>query len=476
MLAESRIQPVVLILDDLHWADAASLLLVDFLLRRMPAGALAIIGAYRDTARTGLPVPVTAPVLRLGGLGVDAVAGLVARTSGREIDPAAAAELRGRTGGNPFFVQQVAWLPPAEAVPPGVGAVLAERFADLPPATVDTLGAAAAIASVIRPAVLAAVTGQTSQAVADALAPARARILVADQSGRAEEAGRADQAFAHDLLREYAYEQVSVADRPGLHRRIAEALETLRREGGEVEPAEIAEHHVAADPASALAYEWSVAAARDASRRLAYEQAVRHWQHAVAGSGEHRSATLLELAEAARRAGDPSLATRTYERAAELARRDGDGDGLGRVALGMHAVGRRTFRRQRDLVVRHDGALSHDGAIGAAAAPDGQPGPGAGLARCRPGPGPVLAEAESQPPGSTEPAAPDRADPRARGRRPTDRGPATRALLEPTQPRTRRGRGTTHRGPGNAGRVSAGPAPRLRRAGRHPGRVGGPLC
>src|SRR5206468_7336992 len=70
LLAESRIQPLLVLLDDLQWADQPSQLLLDFLARRLPAGAAAVVGAYRDTEPTS--GPASGPAL----------ASLAARTTG----------------------------------------------------------------------------------------------------------------------------------------------------------------------------------------------------------------------------------------------------------------------------------------------------------------------------------------------------------------------------------------------------------
>jgi hypothetical protein len=346
LLAESRMQPVVLVLDDLHWADGASLRLLEFAVRRSPAGALGVLGAFRDTEPSpGLAeLAATVPVQRLAGLSPSAVGELAARGTGRDLSAEAAAELHRRTGGNPFLVQQVAWLPAGTT--PAVDAVLAERFAGLPPATLATVSATAAIAGPVRPELLTAAFGTDAAALEPALA---ARILIREADGLR---------FAHDLLREYAYERVPAAERATRHAQIAQALQIGFERGEEVEPAEIADHYVRADPAGALAHRWSVVAAEDAGRRLAYEQAAWHWEQAVPGAGADRLATLLSLGEAGRRAGLTAVATRAYRRAADLARRDGDADGLGRAALGLHAVGRRTFADHADLVALHDEALS----------------------------------------------------------------------------------------------------------------------
>ena len=115
LLAESRIQPLLLLLDDLQWADQPSQLLLDFLARRLPAGAIAVVGSYRDTEPGPGPAPGPvlaalagrATVLPLTGLGPDAVGALVAGVVGEQRAAEVAAGVHRRTGGNPFFVQQV---------------------------------------------------------------------------------------------------------------------------------------------------------------------------------------------------------------------------------------------------------------------------------------------------------------------------------------------------------------------------------
>ena len=155
LLAESRIQPLLLLLDDLQWADQPSQLLLDFLARRLPAGAVAVVGSYRDTE----PIPGSAPgpalaalagratVLPLTGLGPDAVGALVASVVGEQRAAEVAAGVHRRTGGNPFFVQQVSWLLSSgqDGIPPGVHEALELRFAALPAAVAATLRTAAVI-------------------------------------------------------------------------------------------------------------------------------------------------------------------------------------------------------------------------------------------------------------------------------------------------------------------------------------------
>src|SRR4029077_6145197 len=94
------------------------------------------------------------------------------------------------------------------------------------------------------------------------------------------------------------------------------------------------------------AWEYSVAAAREAAARLAYEEAVRHWEHAAAAAGARPAdptGALLELADARRRAGQGQAAGQAYLRAAELARNAQDPAALARAALRLHALRDRTL-------------------------------------------------------------------------------------------------------------------------------------
>src|SRR5689334_6257189 len=353
LLAESRIQPLLLLLDDLQWADQPSQLLLDFLARRLPAGAVAVVGSYRDTEPASGPalaaLAARTTVLPLTGLGPDAVGDLVAEAVGEQRAAEVAAGVHRRTGGNPFFVQQVSWLLRSgqEGIPPGVHEAMELRFAGLPGAAAAALRTAAVIGQRFSADLVALVSGPPSGSpsgppsgtVAEALAAAvRARVVSRDGTGTYR--------FAHDLFREYAYDQLSAAERAGLHRRIGQALEASRAAGGEVALAELARHFVLADPVSAQAWEYSVAAAREAAARLAYEEAVRHWEHAAAAADARaadRTGALLELADARRRAGQGQAAGQAYLRAAELARNAQDPAALARAALGLHAIGTRTW-------------------------------------------------------------------------------------------------------------------------------------
>ena len=360
LLAESRIQPLLILLDDLQWADEPSVLLLDFLARRIPAGSASVVGAYRDVApaagQTLAALAARSAALPLAGLPVRAVTELVARVAGEREATSLGIEVHRRTGGNPFFVQQVSWLLKSGrgGLPPGVRQVLGQRFADLPEGCVAALSAAAVAGQRFTPDLVAQAAGETPAEVTSVLTDAvDARVLIRDPPDGYR--------FAHDLFREYALQRLAVEAEARLHARIGVALEAERARGGDISLSELAAHFVQADPGSSRARQYSAAAAGEATGRLAYEEAVRHWERALAAVGEAREdrvETLLQLAGARFRAGTGQAAGEAFLQAAELARRDRNGPALARAALGLHAIGSRAWWPPDELVTVLSEALA----------------------------------------------------------------------------------------------------------------------
>ncbi len=158
LVAVSQRRPVVVVLDDLHWADPASLRLLGFAAQHTWFERLLLIGTYRDAeVEAGehplrpllMPLVAKATTITLTGLARDEVAALIARTAGREPDGDLVDEVHRRTGGNPFFIEQTARLWHADdaagTIAPGVREAVRRRLAQLPPAVVEALTVAAVL-------------------------------------------------------------------------------------------------------------------------------------------------------------------------------------------------------------------------------------------------------------------------------------------------------------------------------------------
>ncbi len=335
--------PVVVLLDDLQWADGPSVRLLDFLARRLVTAPLLLLGAYRDAeaGETLRELAGTASVLPLSGLDVDGVAALMARVAGPVPDPELARDVHRRCAGNPLFVRELTrlmaarggWSAAAVPVPDGIRETLRLRLARLSGGCTEMLEIAAVAGSEIRPDLLAAAgTGAVSGRIEEA---ERARVLVAGPSGPR---------FAHDLYRETVLAGMPSERRARVHAALGRAL--LEFSGDGADPAavggaaRIAAHFVASGTVETeLALTWSVRAAAEATARLGHDDAVRHHVTALGllrdPDPDRRIELLLGLARAQERAGDPTSAREAYLRAAALARRVPDPVRTAEAALGV---------------------------------------------------------------------------------------------------------------------------------------------
>ncbi|TQS26086.1 AAA family ATPase [Microbispora sp. KK1-11] len=350
LVAVSQSRPLVVVLEDLHWADVASLRLLEFAAQHTWFERMLLVGTYRDVEVESadhplrplvLPLVARATTVTLTGLEREEVGALMTRAAGRNPSADLVAEVHRRTGGNPFFVEQTARLwrsgGSVSTIAPGVRDTLLRRLSLLPAPVVDLLATAAVLGREFHRQVLAAVAALPVLQVERLLDQAVAARLVAAKGGE-------EFAFAHDLVRQTLYESL---DEKAASRRHAAVVHAVDRSPGLAEhvlPADVARHaYLAGDHVEpAHAVDRLLAAARDAAARLAAEEALGHYRRAlelaaVAGEPRRRVVVALELGRELYH-GDERDGRRTFEEAAAVARETGEPELVARVALSVYAA------------------------------------------------------------------------------------------------------------------------------------------
>jgi len=350
----SRPAPLLIVLDDLHLADASSITLLRFLAGALRVEAVSIVATYRypdlppDSALASAQADVgrVGRVHQLGGLSIDEVRELVQSVVSLPVERRLVREMASRTGGNPLFVAETARLLAARGglasvaalgdlpVPHSVRQVVSERLGFVSGECLDLLGDAAVLGEHFDVALLRRITdvqGADVQRLLDEAADAELLHRV----------GPTSLAFSHAIVREVLYAGIPAGERRELHRLAGDAVAAT---GGGQEAADVAHHLYRAVPAV------DARAASDASRRagevslraLAYEEATLHFRRALELIGDDEDGIavelLLSLGEALMRGGDWDQAAEVYEHAAALGRRRGRPDEVARAALGMGAA------------------------------------------------------------------------------------------------------------------------------------------
>jgi len=254
-LAQAR--PLVIVLDDIQWADPASLRVLAVVAREIADAHILVVATYRSVGSPAhaqladaLSVVVRQPIARrfdLGGLDRDALGELVEASGGHRTDDELSAIHR-RTQGNPFFAVEVLRLLADDGgvgdqpVPAGVRDVVRQRLRTLPEPTSEALSAASVLGLEIDVATLALALGTDAAEVLDRLEPALAGgVVVAG-------AGPLDLRFSHGLVSETAYGDLTVVAKLRGHLRAADALAARRGRGDGPHLADIAAHRCRAVP------------------------------------------------------------------------------------------------------------------------------------------------------------------------------------------------------------------------------------
>lgn len=340
---------LVLVLDDLHFADLGSLLLLEFLVQQRTPGLL-ILGAVRDAekprdeARSSALARIVAACraeITLRGLSADEVKQFVAQRIEGESD-GLAASLFARTAGNPFFLsvltlnEQVA-RGDGGALPSAIRQAVSDRLASTSEACLVVLRVASALGRELDLAVLARAAGISAERLLVLVEQACAARVLERRAG-------ADYAFVHDLMREVLYAEMPPDDRARAHLALGQALLQSPDYRDARHAAMLAHHFVqgAYLGGATTALDLSIRAGAYALRHFAYEEAIAHFTRVselralgaeVDGTSEH--AVLLDLGLSQISAGLREDGQNTLNQAASKARELGAAAELATVALNL---------------------------------------------------------------------------------------------------------------------------------------------
>jgi DNA-binding CsgD family transcriptional regulator len=361
-----RESPLVVVVEDGHWADTPTLLLLRHLARGAPDARALLITTFRDT-EAEVPEALSAALvdlrrsegvvrLRLGGLSAEEISEFVRGAGGGELGSDLAEVgrvMRQLTGGNAFLMTEL-WRTLVEGgivsvaddsarlaravaelgSPEGVREVVSARLARLDTATTRLLELAAVAGSEFDLSVIAT-SGLADADLQAALEQAIAHGMVEEVPSR-----RLAYRFSHELVRRALYDRMPGLRRAELHLRVAEALELARGASETRGLAELAYHFSAAAPIDGpqRATEYSLLAGRAALATLDYDEADARFSAALELGIEdprRRAETQLELGTARFRGGRSDDAIDAFRAAVQIARERGDAQLLATAAVGF---------------------------------------------------------------------------------------------------------------------------------------------
>ena len=277
--------PVLLVLEDLHWADRSTRDLITFLSRVLHSERLAVVATYRsDDMHRAHPLrPVVAELIRLpnvsvvplGPLAAAAMAEHLARMSGHRLDAGAMDAMITRAEGNAYYAEELlAASADGKELPAGLADLLLARLERLSGPAQQVLRSAAVTGRQVDDQLVRQISGLDDVAYEDALREAVAhQLLVPD--------GALGYSFRHALLREAVYSDLMPGERTRLHSRLAELLSDERRLAEVPGTAAELAHHCLASHDIPGAFAASVLAGQEAERLAAPAEAHQHYDQAL---------------------------------------------------------------------------------------------------------------------------------------------------------------------------------------------------
>ncbi len=357
--------PLLVVLEDLHWADASTLQLTRHLVRSGAAARMLLVATFRDAeadvraelAETLVDVYRTEGVtrIRLDGLSGTEIAEFVRLAAGVEPEPDLTTAIGELTGGNAFLLTEL-WRellekgavevgpvaarlarPVAElGTPTTVREVVSERLGRLSPETNEVLALAAVAGADFELEMVTRTAIVPKEAMLDAVDEAVRNGLLVEEPGR-----RLAYRFAHELVRRAVTERLSALRKAEIHLLVAEALEAGRPQGdSRAVLAALAHHYAAAAPIGGVdrAVDYNLLAADSASSALAFGEAEDRFSVALelgVRDPAERADVMLRLGDVRHRAGRADAALDAFSRAAALGRTLSDAGILARSAIGF---------------------------------------------------------------------------------------------------------------------------------------------
>ncbi|HEX6539074.1 MAG TPA: AAA family ATPase [Candidatus Dormibacteraeota bacterium] len=351
----ARARGLVVLLDDLHWADTPSLRLLEHVAQEWDGARALLVVAHRNVvlAREEPLRQTLAQLSRLegtarielGGFSCEEVAERLADLTGTRMPDDAVRRLHARTDGNPFFVTEFGHLLQSESadvsreIPQAARDVIARHVSRLSPTCQQVLEVASVAGVRPSPTLVAA-------ALEAPLADVLQRFDEAATAGVLSQAGdRMDYTFMHSLVRDALYSELTAAQRVQWHTRIATELERAARADRAPELSQLAYHWLQAAPGGHAEHAASIAteAADAAMAQLAYEEAARLYAAAaeahLAPDAAHRARLWLSAARARFLAGELEPALTLCEQAAGAGRAAADVTLIAEAALVLEGVG-----------------------------------------------------------------------------------------------------------------------------------------
>ncbi|MGF6720879.1 DNA-binding CsgD family transcriptional regulator/tetratricopeptide (TPR) repeat protein [Paraburkholderia sp. GAS41] len=367
-LAAAR-EPLLLIIDNLHWADASSLRLLEFLAPEIGDNRILLLATYRDIELNRQhPLSVTLGDLarysyfhrlRLGGLSRRETEVLIARSGGNGFTPALLDAIYEQTEGNPLFVAETTRLLIQEGVlgrrthpslaescavrgihiPEGVKEVIGRRLNRLSPMTNLVLERAALIGRTFDLRLLQRVLDEPAANGIQSTIEEALRSRIVEPEGRP---GWFQ--FSHAVIRETLYDEIAIPARSGLHLDVAQAIEGLYADEVDQHLPALAHHYTCALPGADATRAADIArrAAERATGLLAHEEAARYYRLALQAAGMTGASDpalkcrlLNALGDSLTFAGEYLQAREAFEQAMLLARNAKAIDEMTRAALGF---------------------------------------------------------------------------------------------------------------------------------------------